>query len=99
MAALEIVSTVDHIEIRPDGLAGFAPDVVLRDVTGMDGLPLPDGMRVSNTGKLRALELMPGDQIALGARQMDAYDGRHARIAAVVGDAVAFLASVPAGER
>lgn len=66
MGRMAIAATVARIEERPHSLLGLQHEVFLCDVLG-DGLPLPDGTRADLTGPLRALDLMPGDRIALAA--------------------------------
>ncbi len=97
-ARISLVATVDRIEARPLTLAGFAMDVVLRDAATSDDVRLPDGVRLGQTGRLRALNLMHGDQIALTA-QLDAYMDGVGRIGAGITDPAAFLATRPESQR
>lgn len=98
LARIALTATVDRIEARPLTLAGFATDIVLRDATDRNGIRFPDGIRLGQTGRLRALDLMHGDQIAL-VGQLDAYAVGEGRIASGITDAAAFLISCPESQR
>lgn len=95
---LVLHATVERIEARPLTLAGFATDIVLRDAMTSTGVPLPDGIRLGQTGRLRALDLMHGDQITLTA-QLDAYVDGAGRIGSGITDPAAFLATRPEPQR
>jgi hypothetical protein len=98
LARIALTATVDRIEARPLTLAGFATDIVLRDATDRSGIRFPDGIRLGQTGRLRALDLMQGDQIALSA-QLDAYAEGAGRIASGITDPAAFLLTCPESQR
>ena len=97
-ARISLVATVDRIEARPLTLAGFATDIILRDARADSGVRLPEGIRLGQTGRLRALDLMHGDQISLTA-QLDAYADGEGRIGAGITDAATFLATCPESQR
>jgi hypothetical protein len=98
LARITLTATVDRIEARPLTLAGFAMDIILCDATDSHGTRLPDGIRLGQTGRLRALDLMHGDQLAL-VGQLDAYAEGEGRIASGITDAAAFLISCPEPQR
>jgi hypothetical protein len=93
-----LTATVDRVEARPLTLAGFASDIILRDITMSSGVRVPDGIRLGQTGRLRALDLMHGDQIALIA-QLDAYVEGEGRIGSGITDPEKFLFTRPEGQR
>jgi hypothetical protein len=93
-----LTATVDRVEARPMTLAGFASDIILRDITMSSGVRVPDGLRLGQTGRLRALDLMHGDQITLAA-QLDAYAEGKGRIGSGITDPAKFLATCPEGQR
>jgi hypothetical protein len=95
MARITVTATIERIEVRENALMGIATDIVLCDVTDSDGVALPDGTRVNQTGQMRALDLANGDRITLKAQHLDAYNGAE-RIATGITAVASFLASLSA---
>jgi hypothetical protein len=96
---MEITAAIDRIDTRPGTMMGVAQDAVLRDVADPAGLPLPDGIRVGYGGRMRALDLRPGEPVALTVARLEAFDGHRERIGADLEDVIASLRSLPAAER
>lgn len=97
MSQIALTTTIARLEPCPEPCVAATPDLVLGDVRDADGFPLPDGLRLTDTGPLRALEFMPGDRIAFDG-QLAAYAGSRC-IAEEVVDVLTFLWSLPVAER